>query len=390
MDFKIFISLFPALALIGGCSASRPESGTMLKTWSESVANLGVRAVYPLQESLYPGNLLLVPTYPGKSRSDEKPSEFYTYYPVPVGSLDLCKLYLSIRSAPELPQISGYPVKGGEPAGEKPEAPWQPTAINYSNFKCSDYKEADFRVNRVTAFPAFQFGSRVESGMGANVMAGTVGAKGSVVGKDEYLMTVSVPSVTVIRVDVSELLSALGGDGFKTKDGFSDLQSVVTRMMKLQTFVDKQGNSSKPELLLVSEVYYANAIDISVTSSAGQAAQLAVSTQALVERFEKLAGLRDQMKSMLKEAPATPGNSQGQSNSQTQQTTLKELAREIGETEAEVDKLSKALLPDAPGVTGAVKSVSSSGVTLTQVFPRPMAIGYRAIGLNPDQLLIRK
>ncbi|WP_039013271.1 hypothetical protein [Pseudomonas brassicacearum] len=387
MHFKIFISLFSVLALIGGCSASRPESGTMLKTWSESVANLGVRAVYPLQESLYPGNLLLVPTYPGKTRSDEKPSEFYTYYPAPVGSLDLCKLYLSIRSAPELPQISGYPVKGGEPAGEKPVAPWQPTAINYSNFKCSGYKGADFRVNRVTAFPAFQFGSRVESGMGANVMAGTVGAKGSVVGTDEYLMTISVPSVTVIRVDVPELLTALGGNGFKTKDGFGDLQNVVARMMQLQTFVDKQGNSSKPELLLVSEVYYANAIDISVTSSAGQAAQLAVSTQALVERFEKLAGLRDQMKSMMKEAPATQGSNQAQPNTQTQQTAMKELAREIGETEAEVDKLSKALLPDAPGVTGAVKSVSSSGVTLTQVFPRPMAIGYRAIGLNPDQLI---
>lgn len=95
MRLKKLIPVLLSHTFIVGCSAPKPEAGTLLKTWSESMANLGIRAVYPLQEGLYPGNLLLVPTYPGKGRSDEKPAEFYTYYAAPVGSLDLCQLYLS-------------------------------------------------------------------------------------------------------------------------------------------------------------------------------------------------------------------------------------------------------------------------------------------------------
>lgn len=393
MRLNILVPTLTISTMLLGCSAPRPESGTMLKTWSESMANLGVRAVYPLQESLYPGNLLLVPTYPGKSRSDEKPPEFYTYYPVPVGSLDLCELYKSIQDAPELPQISGYRV-AGEPSEAKAITPWQPIDINYSHFKCAGVTSTDFRVNRAMAFPAFQFGSIVESGVGGNLMAGAVGGKGGGVGTDQYRVTVSVPSATVIRVEVSDLLAAVLNHSYHGMDGLQGVQNVVASMRGIQTVVDSQGESSPPELLLVSEVYYANSINITVATSTAQAAQLAVSTEALVERFERLASLRDQMKLMMAATPVagttqTSGQSQPttQSITQSKETAMKELSREIEETEAQVDKLSKAIVPSAPGVTGAIKYVSNSGVTLTQVFPRPMAIGYRAVGIGLDFFL---
>ena len=172
------------------------------------------------------------------------------------------------------------------------------------------------------------------------------------------------------------------------------MQNVIASLKGVQTVVDSQGERSPPELLLVSEVYYANSIDVTVATSTAQAAQLAVSTEALVERFERLASLRDQMKLMMVATPAT-GTSQasGQNQPTTQpitqskETAMKELSREIEETEAQVDKLSKAIVPSAPGVTGAIKYVSNSGVTLTQVFPRPMAIGYRAVGIGLDSFL---
>ncbi|PYC26523.1 hypothetical protein DMX02_01335 [Pseudomonas jessenii] len=393
MRLNILVPILTISTLLTGCSAPRPESGAMLKTWSESMANLGVRAVYPLQESLYPGNLLLVPTYPGKSRSDEKPPVFYTYYPVPVGSLDLCKLYKSIQDAPELPQISGYKVTG-EPSETKAVTPWQPISINYSHFKCAGFTNSDFRVNRAMAFPAFQFASIVESGAGGNLMAGAVGGKGGVVGSDQYRVTVSVPSATVIRVQVSDMLAAVRNHSYHGDGGLQGVQDVIALLKGVQTVVDSQGKRSLPELLLVSEVYYANSIDVTVETSAAQAAQLAVSTEALVERFERLASLRDQMKLMISTTPAT-GTTQasGQSQPTTQliaqskETAMKNLSREIEETEAQVDKLSKAIVPSAPGVTGAIKYVSSSGVTLTQIFPRPMAIGYRAVGIGLDSFL---
>jgi hypothetical protein len=134
-------------------------------------------------------------------------------------------------------------------------------------------------------------------------------------------------------------------------------------------------------------VYYANAIDVSIASSTSHSAELAASTQALVERFEQLTGLRDQLKALTTAASTTPGNNANQTITEATQNAMKDLTLQISEKEAEVDKLSKALLPDAPGVTGDVKRVSNSGVTLTQVFPRPMAIGYRGLSYNPGDKL---
>lgn len=155
--------------------------------------------------------------------------------------------------------------------------------------------------------------------------------------------------------------------------------------MKVQTVENKKGESSPPELMFVSEVYYANAIDISIASSAANAAELKISTQALAEQFEQLNRLRDQLKMMKTEASLQKGNNQNQPKDDSQEETKKELVRQIAKKEAAVDTLSKAILPNAPGITGAVKSVSNSGVTLTQVFPRPLAFGYRAIGLKPEE-----
>lgn len=359
----------------------------MLKAWSESISKLGVRAVYPLQEGLYPGNILLVPTYPGKTRTDEKPPEFYSYYPIPAGSLDLCKLYLSLQNAPELPPVSGYVTKGAKPAADNTETPWQPTEIKYSNFKCTGAPTADFKLNRAVAFPAFQFGAAIETGLAGNLMAWMFGAKGGAAGRDENLMTVTVPSATVVRVPMIDLHEAWNSGSFDTVDGWNKLQCVILKTMEPQTVRDNQGKTSKPELLVVSEVYYANAIDVSIASTNAQSANFAVSTQALVEKFEQLTGLRDQLKALTATVPTTQGSNASPAATEANQNAMNQLTRQISEKEVEVDKLSKAILPDAPGFTGAVKRVSTSGVTLTQVFPRPMAIGYRALAYNTGDKL---
>lgn len=378
MRTKGAIHAIAALALLTGCSTKAPEPGSIVKAWSEGVANLGIRAVYPLQENLYPGNIILSPSHPGKSRSDEKPARFYTFYPIPVGTLDLCKLYLPFKAHPELPKTSGYTASGEE----KAITPWEPTEIKYSHFKCGDYSGVDFRLNRAMAFPAFSFASLIETAVGGNLMAGTTGIKGGAAGKNDYTVTVSVPSATVIRVDVSDLLMALD-QGTYNPSGKTSLQSIVSRMLKMQTYSDAKGNSSPPELLLVSEVYYANAIDVSITANSAQIGNLAISTQSLIERFEKLTALRTQLELMT--ATAQKANNK---NIEGASEAIKQIHQRIAVTEADIEAISKSIIPSAPGITGAVKSVTGSGVTLTQVFPRPMAVGYRAVGLNPNQFLI--
>lgn len=382
----LLILLLVGVGLVWWSRATRPEPGTMLKSWSESIAKLGVRAVYPLQEGLFPGDILLVATYPQKGRADEKPAEFYSFYPIPVGSLDLCELYLSLKNSPEFQAVNGYVSKGSKPMTEATVTPWQPTEIRYSNFKCPNSTTPDFKLNRAVAFPAFQLGSVVESGVGGNLMAWMAGARGGAAGKDEALITVSIPNATVLRVPISALRSAWNSGNFDFEGGWNALQCLILDMMEIQTVTDKQGNRSKPELLLVSEVYYANAIDVSISNSTAQSAEIAVSTQALVDKFQQLTKLQDKLKALTAEAPQSHDTNSNQADFESHQSAVAQLSQQITETQAEVNQLSKAILPDAPGFTGSVKRVSSSGVTLTQVFPRPMAIGYRALGYGTGKI----
>lgn len=378
---SVVILIFVGSGLVLWSRSKRPEAGTMLKAWSESIQNLGVRAIYPLQEGLYPGNILLVPTYPGKARwFDEKPAEYYTKYMVKIGSLDPCQLYLSLQHVPEFDPITDYQSNDG-----KSVTPWQPTQMNYSDFKCGNTVEKDFRINRVMAFPTFQFGSSTDSDISANILNGVAGLFGGLVGNNEFRITVSIPSATVIKVDLFNLTLAMKMYNYNTPGGYKDVQELLGRMKKVQTFTDENGNESEPELLVVSEVYYANAIDISISSSAANATELKVNAQALSEQFDQLNNLRDQLRVMRADTSHQKGADQSQPKDEVLENSIKELSQQIAEKETEIDTMSKSILPGAPGVTGAVKSVSKSGVTMTQVFPRPLAFGYRAIGLKPDE-----
>lgn len=371
-----------------GCNTSKPESGGVLKAWSESVATLGIRPVYPLQENVFPGNIFLVPTYPGKKQSDEKPAEFYTHYSAPVGSLDLCSLYLSLQNEPELSSISGYKASLAGSSEPKVVETWQPTAIKYSNFKCKDYEGPDFNLNRALSFPAFTFGSVIESGLGANLMAGSVGAKGGVANRGAYELKVSVPSATMIRVDLQSVMTALHRKSYSHAGTDYSVENMVAMMMPFQTLRDGDA-IAKPEMLVVTEVYYANAIDVSVTSSASQAAELSLSTQALVERFSRLTELRDKLNLLgsAKDTKTSTGDQAAKEELSKQQAEVDSLKQRINAEQSAIDALTKTLVPDAPGVTGGIKNISTSGVTLTQVLPRPMAFGYRALGLNPEKFI---
>lgn len=386
------VCVLAAVAGLHGCSASKPEAGGVLKAWSESVATLGIRPVYPLQENVFPGNILLVPTYPGKRPADEKSAEFYTHYSAPVGSLDLCSLFLPLKDAPELPSVSGYKSPASGTGESKEINAWQPTAIKYSSFKCRDYKGPDFNLNRALAFPAFQFGSIIESGIGANLMAGAVGAKGGAATRGAYELKVSIPSATVIQVDLQSVMTALRRETYRRPQSDYQVKDMVVMMMPFQTLTYKGEGTSKPEMLVVTEVYYANAIDVSVSSSSAHSAALALSTQALIERFARLTDLRDKLSLLAPTSGGTTtaaqaGTSAGQANENAQQAKVDDLKQRINAEQAAIDALTKTIIPEAPGVTGSVKSISTSGVTLTQILPRPMAFGYRAIGLNPEKFV---
>lgn len=119
------------------------------------------------------------------------------------------------------------------PAADKPINPWQPTEIKYSQFKCDGYSGEDFNLNRAIAFPGFRFGSVLSSALGGNLAVGTVGVKGGAASNDEYLMTVSVPSATVIRIEAADIFTALIQKTYDSPDSALNLSTVVNSVHKL-------------------------------------------------------------------------------------------------------------------------------------------------------------
>jgi hypothetical protein len=181
---------------------------------------------------------------------------------------------------------------------------------------------------------------------------------------------------------------------------------------KRSTFFDR----SPPVLVLITDVYLARAIDVSVSSEEGMSASFSALTMAMVDLSDKKKSLEAQL-TKLRPAPKAAGEGEA-GKVQTKEDKVTKMAdpktpdtpkpeekpaeapvaassqAKIDQVEAELvqvnaqlrEKVSK-VAPDLPGVTGSVVRSSALGVTLRQAFARPVAIGFRGINYSVESLL---
>lgn len=160
-------------------------------------------------------------------------------------------------------------------------------------------------------------------------------------------------------------------------------------------------------IVIPTEVYYARSIDVTVSTADASSGQLSAVTMAMVELSTRKQNLQDQLISLGGTSPPEvspeqpkakvtnetdspsggPTTGETTKNNSSRQTLLQS---QISSIQSEMAQLSKSVIPDAPGVTGSVTRSSANGVTLSQTFYYPVAVGFRGLTYDLNEFIDKK
>jgi hypothetical protein len=348
--------------LVVGCSASKPQPGLIAKQWSDNARQLGISPIYPPRERFEPGDVYLGITVPS-SLIGKMPNEFYTVTPKRYGHIDLSKELALEQQRQALPATASYVNEAGTSL-----TPWN----------MQDYPATGGRVNGLVAFPGFSFASASDTDLGVNLTNRAWGGLFGFSKKSRYLVSYTVPAAESISVPLDKVLAATAPYFHQIK-----LNQINVPLVNLgNSMLEGMPQGVKASLVVVTEVYYARAIDVTISATDSDSAQLSATTMKLVDLSEKKAKLQQEL---LKLKVATPPPPQPPAPNTTQ-NTIALLESQINDLQANIETSAQAAVPSIPGATGSVSRSSATGVTLRQVFKYPIAIGYRGVSFALDRL----
>lgn len=382
--YKIkYTSTAMSLIALCGCSSDRQDAGEIAKEWSASTRQLGIYPLFPPKERVYPGDIYIFPTA-STHAINKIPSEFYTIKPIRYSSQNVIKLLQIEQMTSTLPETPSFT----DATGQRTPGPF------------ISYPSTGGRQNGLIAFPGYSFASVRNIGLGGGFANSAAAAKFGGASNSKYNVSFSVPYAETISIDFKSALeefrtfrkSLLSEDILALKFIGNQMQS---RINDIQSQTNKEFNVS-PGIVFVTDVYYARAIDVTVTATDGFGATGAITLQklailakqksVLMAELAKLTGDKsssERQEQTAGDAGATTGGSAEEKtaagNSGDKEIALKE---KIASLEAEMQALSASVMPGGLGLTGSVTNASGNGITMQQVFKYPVAIGYNGITLS--------
>lgn len=402
MKRKCFCVL--GLAILTGCQSERPQPGAIAQEWAMNTSQMGIKPVYPLTE-MSPGDVFLSVGYNVDSMADI-PTKGYDIQPMIYSHLDLTGI-------PTHEQERGrfvYP-------------------IDTADSKKPDFKgiPSNNRANCSVSFPGYSFASTLDYNLGAEVPTSVWAAIFSTAHKSKYSVSYSVPSSQCLRIQVDRLMP-LATRYLYNLDA-SQVNDMKNASLSLAIPADlREKYSARPIVVIPYIVYIADSLDVTISSLDGSSTQLSATTLSLVELSDK----KQLLETKIRQLGGQPGSSGAVSSggegsegnplaepeesanaqesakldaeakageaaeaavpeaeAQGQQGTkptaalpkdqLASLQAQLTSVEQQLNATVKASTPSLPGVTGSVTRLSTTGVTLHQVFNPPLAIGYRAL-----------
>lgn len=386
--------LWLGVLVLSGCQSDRPDPGAVAKEWSTNTSQLGIRPIYPPRE-VYPGDVFISVGYDVDS-IDEIPTKAFNILPIryahipnlkEVAALEKDRLRFPIDTS----NTNAVPLKG------------------FPN-------NNDDRINSLVAFPGFSFASTADVNLGANIPTSIWAAMFSTSSKSTYSVSYSVPRAECISYEVGSVRTRVNTYLAHLETGdISNIQDTALSLRIPQNIQKKYG--AAPILVIPYEVYYARTLDVTVNALDGSSAQLSATALSFAELSDKKQKLEDKLVA-LTEKTATTGNGTGEGAAQQpaaaapkvaaaaapnaaapviaaaekpasappveqtaaeQQSQVTALKAQIASVQQQLDATEKALLPTVPGVTGSITRISATGVSLSQTFSIPVAIGYRSI-----------
>lgn len=371
---RLYLALFTSVFL-AGCQ-SRPPELSVADQWARTIHNYSLIPVYPMREDVYVGNVLL-------SIDPEDAKKGNLNYRRLL-SLDLSEIlhdfYKKRKSLPP----THYDEKARVfVAGKQPRAK--------GNVFLGDPTDPD-NVNRLrmAALPGIKVATVSAGTFGARAPVGTFGlafgASAEASRRLDIALTgieeIQVPSDYSIKLALEKACNDSETKKFLSSDAlrFALAQLVRPDPGKAAPTWDtpeaqQRLDEARPQVRVVSRVLYARAIDYTFAADAGSAAELAAVAGSLGELGELVEKLRQS-----REAASRDGTNKAESAAPGSASAARD--RASGLTGKASGLLSSVAGSKAPGIVGSFLFVDSRGLTLREVFERPMAFAVQAVAFS--------
>lgn len=387
-----------ALAL-SGCQSDRPDPGAIAKEWSTNTAQLGIRPIYPPRE-VYPGDVFISVGYDVDS-IEEIPTKAFNILPI------------RYSHVPNLKEVAAL---------EKDRLRFPIDTSNTDAASFIGFPSNDERINCLVAFPGFTFASTSDVNLGANIPKSVWAAMFSTSSRSTYTVSYSVPKAECISYEVGNVRPRVNTYLARLGAGvISDIQDTAISLRIPQDIKEKY--NAAPILVIPYEVYYARTLDVTVNALDGSSSQLSATALSLIELSDKKQKLEDKLLALTGTAASQGdgvdkgvGGAEGAAQQPAvvvpktaavaapnaevatdipvakptatlptekpaaeQAPLVATIKAQIASVQQQLEAATKVLLPTVPGVTGSVTRISATGISLSQTFSIPVAIGYRSI-----------
>lgn len=358
--------------IILGC-ADRQGAGDVSKEWHDNSRQLGFYPIYPPSGEFFPGDIYITPFSPAQGKI-KIPAEFYTIQPIRYTSIDVSD---ALTEAPDFQRTAEW--TDASDVKHRPEP--------FLNYPASGR-----RVNNIVAFPGFRFASVGSASFGAGFPADGWAAKIGLAKKTAYTVTYNVPNAESLSIDFST-----GADKmieWRQKVNTQNLQFIDDKMKAAILSIQnryKINAKVEPGIVFITTVYYARSLDVTISSSEGFSASASATISELVNLSKKKSALMNELNKIKPDGSANgdevAANVDTEKKSNAVQQNVQSIQSQIDSINTSMSQLSQAMAPGAPGATGTVTRVTASGITLQQVFPYPVAIGYSGITVTIPEFL---
>ena len=403
------VGIWMMVGIVGlGMPGCTPKMGTadpgaVAKQWSMMMREFGIVPIYPPREDVQPGDVYVLPLPPDaeleRAVIRDNPQNF-----LPI-ALHVARLDVRDDIKAHYNASISLPATPNFASATKPVAVTQPTFTAEREFP------ADISRPRLGGFPEFFSIQLSTASAGAVVPTEILNLGLAATGTSEKIVKVSVPMVETVGLPVARVVGRISVDSSPITIGESediiqlDKKTMLgllpntlyydaptrARLDRLKVEWERKyaNDPDKREfpkgyIVLITEVYYTRAIDVSVTSSQARAFGADVTPTAVL--LERLTGVKAAAPEQVAEAATKPAKSEDAGNQPDENKPDEPakndddpLARAMRLQQVQLEVINRQLASQAPGVSVRVTNVTANGVTMQRTYERPIAIGYRGI-----------
>ena len=363
-------ALFPVLAtlLAVGCGDPRQRQlEQVAKDWCLTIRAAQIIPVYPLTEDLQPGDVFIVSTPIAKQH------ETYTqkgFLPMDYMAARLpCPSYGEFYKASHTqdgasqvphprryasPQPTGSPASPGQPAPPAMHVTAEPAPASGDQPKI---------CTPLAGFPSYTFTVRGGMGLQMAVPVKGVSVAMALMSADRAHGSVAISGAYTYGVDHETMVAAVRE--------WARAPAVAARLAEI-----RQGSPDPVYLRVVARVYMARAFTVSVTKA--QAWGFAGRVTPLVDPRVKAAPSAGGAVPAPTEGAKSTAGSPGASPNPPPQALV---ATPDATHESIETQLDKAFASDAIGGSVRIVQASDRAVTMNEVFPRPLVVGYLGVDI---------